>query len=56
MDEIGAFSPEATTSFIAVQGQALIPLILPLLISTNLFPAIRLKKYGEAKAEKGERL
>jgi argininosuccinate synthase len=56
MDEIGAFSPEATTGFIAVQGQALIPLILPLLISTNLFPAIRLKKYGEAKAEKGERL
>ncbi|PMD22886.1 argininosuccinate synthetase [Hyaloscypha hepaticicola] len=37
MDEIGAFSPEATTGFIAVQ-------------------AIRLKKYGEAKAEKGERL
>jgi argininosuccinate synthase len=37
MDEIGAFSPQATTGFIAVQ-------------------AIRLKRFGEAKAEKGERL
>jgi argininosuccinate synthase len=88
MDEIGAFSPEATTGFIAVQGKAYsstilhpFPLELRAVMTFALrsqeqdnFPpprslkvfhyltvlttrtAIRLKKFGEAKAEKGERL